>query len=256
MPKKPKRIHPLRSLRETLGKTQGRFAKMVGVSESYIQAIELGQRQISDDLALDIAANYGLNPEWLKGKAKVFNNGCATLRESCQTIGDTLSRSFRDDVEFFVDSIEAKVEILLAAAQRERKEIAVLLSLQKWIDDATKRYGLGTTIKAVLNSQSAEKNRKSRASWETRMITWSKSNPGCVRITFGPRVAQFLVREDNPWFEAFPRDQVEKLLRSVRDEPPPSITVAFQVFEPSKSSQQPSRPHKQKAKAASSAPRR
>ena len=51
MPRKPKFVHSLRTVRAALNKSQPQFAKMFGVSASYIQAIELGQRNLTDELA-------------------------------------------------------------------------------------------------------------------------------------------------------------------------------------------------------------
>jgi transcriptional regulator with XRE-family HTH domain len=68
MPRKPKFTHPLRTLRAALGKSQPQFAKMFGVSASYMQAVELGQRKLNDELADAIMLRLGVDAESLKGR--------------------------------------------------------------------------------------------------------------------------------------------------------------------------------------------
>ena len=68
MPQRPKFIHPLRVVRTALNKSQPQFAKMFGVSTSYIQAVELGQRKLNDELADAIMLRLGVDAESLKRK--------------------------------------------------------------------------------------------------------------------------------------------------------------------------------------------
>jgi len=68
VPRKPKFTHPLRTLRAALGKSQPQFANMFGISASYVQAIELGQRKLSNELADAIMLRFGVNAESLKRK--------------------------------------------------------------------------------------------------------------------------------------------------------------------------------------------
>ena len=52
----------LRKVRETIGLTIGAFAKLVGVSTAYIQAVEIGQRPVSVELAEKIRDHTGAWP--------------------------------------------------------------------------------------------------------------------------------------------------------------------------------------------------
>jgi transcriptional regulator with XRE-family HTH domain len=58
----------LRTLRAALGKSQPQFAKMFGISASYVQAIELGQRTLNEELADAIMLRLGVDAESLKRK--------------------------------------------------------------------------------------------------------------------------------------------------------------------------------------------
>ena len=68
MPRRPRFIHPLRAVRRALGKSQLQFARMFGVSASYIQAVELGQRNLNDELADAIMLRCGVDASSLKRK--------------------------------------------------------------------------------------------------------------------------------------------------------------------------------------------
>jgi transcriptional regulator with XRE-family HTH domain len=68
VPRKPKFVHPLRALREAFKISQSEFGKMFGVSASLIQLIELGERNLNDDLADAIMLHFGIDAESLKRK--------------------------------------------------------------------------------------------------------------------------------------------------------------------------------------------
>jgi transcriptional regulator with XRE-family HTH domain len=70
VPRRPKFIHPLRRLRETLGKNQPQFAKMFRISPSYVQLIELGKRPLTDELADEIMLRLGVDADSLKRRGK------------------------------------------------------------------------------------------------------------------------------------------------------------------------------------------
>src|SRR5262249_9590341 len=70
MPRRPKFIHPLRVVRIGLNKSQPQFAKMFGVSASYIQAVELAERTLNDELADAIMLRFGVDAESLKVDVK------------------------------------------------------------------------------------------------------------------------------------------------------------------------------------------
>lgn len=66
MPKKPRFVNQIRRLRtEYLKLTQPQFARLIGVSASMLQAVELGARRVTEDFANRVAYATGVNPEGL-----------------------------------------------------------------------------------------------------------------------------------------------------------------------------------------------
>ena len=63
----------LRLLRETIGVTQGDFAKTIGVAPSFISGIERNKKDLSRDLLEKILKNYNVNLNWLlTGEGEMF----------------------------------------------------------------------------------------------------------------------------------------------------------------------------------------
>jgi transcriptional regulator with XRE-family HTH domain len=71
MPRKPRFVHPLRCVRNAVGMSQTAFANAFGVSASFIQAIELGERNLNDDLADKLTLRYGISARSLRQKQGV-----------------------------------------------------------------------------------------------------------------------------------------------------------------------------------------
>ena len=66
MPKKPRFVNQVRRLRtDALHLTQPQFAKLIGISASMLQAVELGVRKLSPALADRISYATGVDPESL-----------------------------------------------------------------------------------------------------------------------------------------------------------------------------------------------
>ena len=66
MPKRPRFVNQIRLLRtEYLKLTQPQFARLIGVSASMLQAVELGMRRVSEDFANRVAYATGVDPECL-----------------------------------------------------------------------------------------------------------------------------------------------------------------------------------------------
>jgi len=68
MPRKPSHRHPLRQVREALNKTQSEFAKLIGSSAPTVQAIENGQRDITQEMAETVMTVTGVWPFCLTEK--------------------------------------------------------------------------------------------------------------------------------------------------------------------------------------------
>jgi len=209
MARRPKFIHPLRSVRQALRKSQLQFAKMFGVSASYIQAVELGQRKLNDQLADAIMLRLGVDAESLKrkrgapvhligsGKAEfTLWSGEKTSRSQAEMdevvreyaalkkVADQRER-FRRCILFWQkgivpawksdqwqvgDVLDNKLGLLFEAAEREHKYHSVAMRLSRWIDNVVREYRLRITIDVIRNSRSGRD-----AQWPAFMDTLSES---------------------------------------------------------------------------------
>jgi phage repressor protein C with HTH and peptisase S24 domain len=65
----------LKVFRETIGATQGDFARLLGVAPSFISGIERNVKNLSRDLIERLLKNYDINVNWLlTGKGEMFSN--------------------------------------------------------------------------------------------------------------------------------------------------------------------------------------
>jgi DNA-binding XRE family transcriptional regulator len=71
MPRPPKKGHPIRDLRAMIGKTQGQFAKMIGLNAHTLKKIEHHERPLTQKVARDIFWKTGVDARLLtKGKLR------------------------------------------------------------------------------------------------------------------------------------------------------------------------------------------
>jgi transcriptional regulator with XRE-family HTH domain len=183
MPRKPKFVHPLRAVRAAINKSQPEFAKMFGVSASYIQAIELGQRNISSELADDIMLRFGVEAESLKRKrflpVSLLRQDKIDIENSSSSATKKLGQEFaalqeitdpRERLQFCIEfyrkifpgfesgipyqEFPRKLGILIEAAVREKKHLPLLIRLDRWMENAAKKFRLETTMKVVAGNRS------------------------------------------------------------------------------------------------------
>jgi transcriptional regulator with XRE-family HTH domain len=152
MPIKPKFVHPVRAIRTAARLTQPQFAKLFGVSASYIQAIELGQRQISDDLAYAMMTRFGVTSRSLKkkrGRPKMYSRR-ATIRERIEEWAKIASQLNDDILTALANVMIPKLIVLFEAAKLRGKGPALAISLDRWLAAAERDYALRTTRETVL----------------------------------------------------------------------------------------------------------
>src|SRR5262245_33776410 len=207
MPRLPRFIHPVRAVRQALKKTQRQFAKMFGVSTSYLQAIELGTRKVPDHLADSIMLRFGVDPDSLKNKhgrpefllasdkMDLFYGGLRApntpltnrvLREfdERKTLADEHEQwrrafafwhhlvlpAWQHDHARVHGSLTRKLNLLLEAAQHDNNFHCVALHLTRLIDALAREYRLHTIIDAVSIERTGHK-----AQWPSFMETISPS---------------------------------------------------------------------------------
>jgi transcriptional regulator with XRE-family HTH domain len=177
MPRRAKFNHPLREVRIALGKSQWQFARMFGVSTSYVQAIELGQRAVNDELCGDISMRIGVTGNSLKQKRGMPT---ALLQERTvalmpQGISEPILSELRKlraqprerlryqlalwqkmfaemDKSASREKIGEKLLIFLDAAAREQKHLVALSRLDRWIENQIASLNLRTTVKVIARS--------------------------------------------------------------------------------------------------------
>ena len=189
MPRRPRFIHPLRVVRLALGKSQLQFARMFGVSASYIQAVELGQRNLNDELADAIMLRCGVDASSLKRKRgkpeflSYFNDELAKAILGSDSHVPVNPETWRAVEEFaglrkvtdererlrrlfafwrcvILPALKAhqwrvhaalggKVALLFEAAERENKYYSVAMQLSRVIDTLVDEYDLLTTINVI-----------------------------------------------------------------------------------------------------------
>jgi DNA-binding XRE family transcriptional regulator len=168
MPKRPKFIHPVRAVRLTVGDaldrtlTQPAFARMVGVSASTIQSIELGRLRVSRDLANRICLVTGVDPESIMKEvgAPVALHGGPFLSTSFQ-----LHKHFYDSMqgEHSFRKANLYLESLLRAAAalgKDNRLLAVLLSFDQWLNKTRKEFGLVKASARQLEELTETRNQK------------------------------------------------------------------------------------------------
>jgi transcriptional regulator with XRE-family HTH domain len=178
MPRTPKFVHPLRAVRAALNKSQPEFGKMFGVSGSYIQAIELGGRELGDELADAIMLRLGVDAESLKRKrgiptpllqkkriAEIMDRetGAAHIAE-LRRLENKPRERLRFQIDLWCKIVPAlegsipyqdtirKLFLLLKAATRKGEHLTLLAQLDRWMENAAKKFRLRSTIIEISGS--------------------------------------------------------------------------------------------------------
>jgi hypothetical protein len=140
---------------------------MFGISESYVQAIELGQRTIKPDLAEAIMVCCGVTPASLM-KKRGQPQRC--LGETPISWSDYIKQwqaqvsVFNDDtVENFVETFVPMMKVLCEAAAHQRKGIQLSLKIARFIDTMTDEFNLRAKVNGLMKERLAE----------GRPVTWT-----------------------------------------------------------------------------------
>jgi transcriptional regulator with XRE-family HTH domain len=183
------------------GKSQQQFARMFGVSASYIQAIELGQRNISNELADAIMLQLGIDAESLKRRRSMLRSlvesgraelmlwrGPSSERAEMYPLFDEYTKlkkiadpneRLRRSILFWQKitphwdwyiarrALDDKLALLFEAATREKKHFPLAMRLSRWIENSVSDFRLRTTIDAVRATRKTD--------WPPFMETLSES---------------------------------------------------------------------------------
>jgi len=138
----------LKALRNLLELTQGQLAKRIGVSQSYILALEIGQRQMSERLAQLVARATFVSDYWLLGRC---GSDDAPLSMFLQPLTKKLSDHYTrrgamlnkpiealSDESFAIDDLCYLVACVMRAAYRKGVGGVAHLRFRQAITDVTK----------------------------------------------------------------------------------------------------------------------
>jgi transcriptional regulator with XRE-family HTH domain len=166
MPKRPRFIHPVRTVRTTLGHTQASFAKLVGCSTVAIQRVENGTLPLSHKLATTIFEATGANPvELQKGKKAVDMEGKPFAKDSHENFRAKLS-CIADQTKTYCNALHSWIELLFVASQRagQEKTDAVFTVLQRTLKKIALDFNLEKNIHGFLKEVGSVRNRSYRVS--------------------------------------------------------------------------------------------
>ncbi|MGI8962725.1 MAG: helix-turn-helix transcriptional regulator, partial [Bryobacteraceae bacterium] len=155
-PRPPQFKNPVRHIRNALGFTQPQFAKFLGVSASYIEKLELGERLVNDSISTRIALAVGVFPDSLKkkrGRPRHF------YPDTEGSLADRIQawRAFIEPVDTGAEDTFAavslpKLRILTEAAVLKAKGLTLLALLDGWIEKISRELGLQPAINAALRN--------------------------------------------------------------------------------------------------------
>lgn len=154
MPKKPRFKHPVRKVREIIremdkGMNQDKFARLIGISPSLLNAIEAGQRKLTPEVAALIGAATGVEPDSLmskKGRPLVeidrddYAEGGAFSSLSYSWWKESLC-SAREYREHRGEAVRSLSRFLMQAFKKKKLRPA-LLAFKQWLKATTEQYGL------------------------------------------------------------------------------------------------------------------
>jgi transcriptional regulator with XRE-family HTH domain len=151
--KKAGRQNPVRVLREALHLTQRRFAERLGVSESYIQQVELGKKRLSNEVAARITVQFGMRPDSMqaeRGEPKALLHarpGSLRHRVKEWQVEGGEDKFNEDAVAALRDIHLPKLVILFEAAVSKKRGMLAALLLDEAIEDLAERLQVTAAMK-------------------------------------------------------------------------------------------------------------
>lgn len=143
--------------------SQSKFARLVGVSEPLINAIEAGQRKLTPSIARKISLSTGASsdsllkkrgkPETLYGKQYTVEMYKQWKAPSSDEEGKILRKAGLDEDHYRVVN---SVDLLLKSAEEKGKFGQLHLDLSYWIKDACPRFGLTATYARLMKESERE----------------------------------------------------------------------------------------------------
>lgn len=103
----------IKELRDVLGITLEEFGNRLGVTRTAISRLERGNRGVTDQMAISICREFGVNETWLRtGEGEMFEQTRETVLDKlCAEYG--LGREQRAVVEGFLDLTPQERDVVL-----------------------------------------------------------------------------------------------------------------------------------------------
>lgn len=156
------RVHPLRIVRKSQGLSRTKFARLFGVSASWIEKIEIGRSELNDELAEAIMIRYGLSAvslkvkpgadRWTKPKSiygRVLPNAGAVANQIERW--KLASEFVNDSADGALMALVYRLRILIRAATAKNCAAAAILSLEGWINKTIEDLRLRFEIRKSAN---------------------------------------------------------------------------------------------------------
>lgn len=103
----------IKELRDALGITLEEFGSRLGVTRTAISRLERGNRGVTDQMAISICREFGVNEQWLRtGEGEMFEQTRASVLDRLSTEYD-LSREQRSVIEAFLDLDPQERDVIL-----------------------------------------------------------------------------------------------------------------------------------------------
>ena len=103
----------IKELRDALGITLEEFGSRLGVTRTAISRLERGNRGVTDQMAISICREFGVNERWLRtGEGEMFEQTRASVLDRLSTEYD-LSMEQRSVIEAFLDLDPQERDVIL-----------------------------------------------------------------------------------------------------------------------------------------------
>ncbi len=165
MPKQPKFVHPLKTVRQVLGNlSQLEFGKRVDYSASTIQSIELGRLPMPEKLAREAMWLTGVSRDCLrKGRGKAISLFDGPLnQESYEAWRTLLSHANEAMVPKFFEILLPRLLLLFLAAGKRGQGYAAGESLREWMRDTETQLKLSAQEDLILSEIKGAREVKAR----------------------------------------------------------------------------------------------
>ena len=103
----------IKELRDALGITLEEFGNRLGVTRTAISRLERGNRGVTDQMAISICREFGVNETWLRtGEGEMFSQTRESVLDRLSTEYD-LSKEQRSVIEAFLDLDPQERDVIL-----------------------------------------------------------------------------------------------------------------------------------------------